>query len=45
MKKVEVFRDWFGQNVMTTDEATVTTAMMVLPCGTAGPKYRDEPAE
>ena len=44
LTRIEVFRAWFTENVMETGEDT-SAAVMVLPYGISGPKYRDVPAE
>ena len=45
MKELEVFRNWFDQNILTTDAETLSDAIMIMPYGSAKPKYRDSPNE
>ncbi len=45
VKELEVFRNWFDQNVLTMDPETLSDATMVMPYGSAKPKYRDSPNE
>ncbi|KAJ3493191.1 hypothetical protein NLG97_g4888 [Lecanicillium saksenae] len=40
--KMKIFRTWFETNVMGQDSETVTDAVMIMPFGSASPKYRDE---
>lgn len=37
-----VFRTWFEKNIMGPSRDTVTDAVMVMPFGSAAPKYRDD---
>lgn len=41
-KKLEIFRTWFQENVMRTDERTLSDAVLIMPNGRAVPKYRDD---
>ena len=43
--ELRVFRDWFDQNVMTTNGESLSDAIMIMPYGSAKPKYRDSPNE
>ncbi|KAI1084627.1 putative amidase [Whalleya microplaca] len=43
--ELEVFRDWFNKNVFSTDPETLSDAIMIMPYGSARPKYRDDPNE
>jgi hypothetical protein len=40
-----VFLEWFNEKIMKTDSDNPINAVMVLPYGIAGPKYRDLPPE
>ncbi|KAI0867911.1 putative amidase [Hypoxylon argillaceum] len=40
-----VFRTWFGVNVLAADSETLSNAIMIMPYGSAKPKYRDAPNE
>ncbi|KAK0727826.1 hypothetical protein B0T26DRAFT_748124 [Lasiosphaeria miniovina] len=39
---MKVFRTWVGNNIIGPDKDTVTNAVMVMPFGSAVPKYRDD---
>ena len=39
--ELEVFRRWFDRNVLSSDPDTMSDAIMVMPYGMGGPKYRD----
>ncbi|KAF2240819.1 putative amidase [Trematosphaeria pertusa] len=43
--ELKVFRDWFNKNVMTSDPESLSDAIMLMPYGSANPKYRDTPNE
>ncbi|KAK8059413.1 amidase signature enzyme [Apiospora saccharicola] len=43
LQEVEVYRRWFRDNVLKPTEGGGTTAIMLIPCGSSTPKYRDEP--
>lgn len=45
LQKMNVFRRWFSEHVMTGDETTVSSAVMILPLGRGEPWYRDVPVE
>lgn len=45
MKELKTFRDWFNENVMSSDPETFSDAIMIMPYGSANPKYRDMPNE
>ncbi|KAI0199400.1 putative amidase [Astrocystis sublimbata] len=40
--EMKVFRDWFEKNIMGPHRDTVSDAVMVMPFGSAVPKYRDD---
>lgn len=42
-QELSAYRKWFAENVLTTDDQTGSTAVMILPCGSSVPKYRDDP--
>lgn len=41
--ELEVFRQWFDGNVLSSDPDTRSDAVMIMPYGMGGPKYRDAP--
>ena len=41
--ELEVFRRWFDENVLSSDPDTISDAIMIMPYGMGGPKYRDAP--
>jgi hypothetical protein len=45
MEELKVFRDWFNEKIMTSSDATFSDAIMIMPYGSANPKYRDVPNE
>jgi hypothetical protein len=45
MNELRVFREWFNENVFTSDAETGSEAIMIMPYGSANPKYRDSPNE
>ncbi|EGX95643.1 amidase, putative [Cordyceps militaris CM01] len=40
--EMKIFRTWFEANIMGQHNDTVTDAVMVMPFGSASPKYRDD---
>jgi len=40
--EMKIFRTWFEKNIMGQDGNTVTDAIMIMPFGSATPKYRDD---
>ncbi|PVH71861.1 putative amidase [Cadophora sp. DSE1049] len=38
-----VYEQWFHDTIFQEDPECGSTAVMVLPCGTSAPKYRDDP--
>ncbi len=42
-ERQRIFREWFQENIMTTAEDTLSTAVMIMPYGHGGPQYRDIP--
>lgn len=40
--EMKIFRTWFETNIMGQHSDTVTDAIMVMPFGSASPKYRDD---
>jgi hypothetical protein len=45
MKELKVFRAWFSENVFSSDLQSGSDAVMIMPYGSANPKYRDSPNE
>jgi hypothetical protein len=45
MEELKVFRDWFNDNIMMPTDTALSDAIMIMPCGSANPKYRDTPNE
>jgi len=45
MNELRVFRDWFNENVFSSDAKSGSQAIMIMPYGSANPKYRDSPNE
>ncbi|KAK9769981.1 putative Amidase [Seiridium cardinale] len=43
--ELEVFRTWFDENIFSNDPETLSEAIMIMPYGSAKPKYRDESNE
>ncbi|KAK4204937.1 amidase signature domain protein [Triangularia verruculosa] len=41
--EMKVFRTWFEKHIMGLDKDSVTDAVMIMPFGSAAPKYRDDP--
>lgn len=41
--EIEVYKKWFHENILNTDEITGSDAILILPCGSSEPKYRDLP--
>lgn len=41
LEELSTFRTWFDNNVMSTDSETLSDAIMIMPYGSANPKYRD----
>ncbi|KAL8793565.1 MAG: hypothetical protein Q9195_003827 [Heterodermia aff. obscurata] len=41
--ELEVFRQWFDEMVLSSDPVTKSDAIMIMPYGMGGPKYRDAP--
>ncbi|KAF5583813.1 amidase signature domain-containing protein [Fusarium pseudoanthophilum] len=42
MKQLEVFRNWFTENIMGPDSKTLSNAILIMPYGEPRPEYRDE---
>ncbi|KAG5755894.1 hypothetical protein H9Q70_001490 [Fusarium xylarioides] len=42
MKQLEVFRNWFTENIMGPDSKTLSNAILIMPYGESHPEYRDE---
>lgn len=45
MDELKIFRDWFNENIFSSDPETGSEAIMIMPYGSANPKYRDSPNE
>ncbi|OTA54709.1 putative amidase [Hypoxylon sp. EC38] len=43
LKELEVYQHWFYENVMAADGDGISNAILILPCGSGEPKYRDVP--
>ncbi|KAH8759977.1 amidase signature domain-containing protein [Diaporthe sp. PMI_573] len=43
--ELQFFRNWFDENIMSHDQDTLSDAIMIMPYGSANPKYRDKPNE
>ena len=41
--ELEVFRRWFDANILSSHPDTMSDAIMIMPYGMGGPKYRDAP--
>ncbi|KAK7981653.1 amidase domain-containing protein [Apiospora saccharicola] len=41
--EVQVYRRWFQERILRSTAGGGTTAIMLIPCGSSTPKYRDEP--
>ncbi|KAH7302922.1 hypothetical protein B0I35DRAFT_455416 [Stachybotrys elegans] len=39
MEDVEIYRRWFEQNILHSTPNGGTSAIMLIPCGSSGPKY------
>ncbi|KAI1109788.1 putative amidase [Nemania sp. NC0429] len=44
-EELRVFRKWFDDNIMSTSDESLSDAVMLMPYGSANPKYRDAPNE
>lgn len=44
-EELRVFRHWFDENIMSHDDSSLSDAIMIMPYGSANPKYRDTPNE
>ncbi|KAF5614520.1 D-mandelate dehydrogenase [Fusarium sp. NRRL 25303] len=42
MKQLELFRNWFTENIMGSDSKTLSDAILIMPYGEPRPEYRDE---
>lgn len=43
--ELRVFRQWFNENIMSHNDDSLSDAIMIMPYGSANPKYRDGPNE
>ncbi|KAL9100822.1 MAG: hypothetical protein Q9163_003852 [Psora crenata] len=43
LAELKVFRDWVMESVMKPDPTTGSDAVLIMPSGNSGPKYRDDP--
>ena len=43
LAELKVFRDWVMDSVLKTDSITGFDAILIMPSGNGGPKYRDNP--
>lgn len=37
-----VYEKWFNETILREDRDSGSSAVMILPCGSADPKYRDD---
>ncbi|KAJ6180918.1 hypothetical protein N7519_011379 [Penicillium mononematosum] len=44
-EELKVFQRWFDENIFSQDPNTLSEAIMIMPYGSANPKYRDTPNE
>jgi hypothetical protein len=42
LAEIAVYRSWFDENIMKPDPETSSDAVLILPCGSGNPKYRDD---
>jgi len=42
LKELKVYRQWFNDTILHPDEGTGFSAILILPCGSGEPKYRDD---
>ncbi|KAI6086535.1 putative amidase [Hypoxylon rubiginosum] len=42
-KELAVYQRWFQENVMNAEDGGGSNAVLILPCGSSDPKYRDLP--
>lgn len=40
-EELKVFKTWFSDNMFSQDSDTMSEAIMIMPYGSANPKYRD----
>lgn len=40
-EELKVFQRWFDENIFSQDPNTLSDAIMIMPYGSANPKYRD----
>jgi len=45
MNELKIFREWFNDNIFSSDPESGSEAIMIMPYGSANPKYRDSPNE
>ena len=43
LPELKVFRDWVMESVFKPDPITGSDAILIMPSGNGGPKYRDDP--
>ncbi|KAB8339253.1 hypothetical protein FH972_022187 [Carpinus fangiana] len=43
LEEQRIFREWFESKFMSSDSNTMSNAVMIMPYGSAVPKYRDAP--
>ncbi|KAJ5160568.1 uncharacterized protein N7482_007572 [Penicillium canariense] len=44
-EELKIFQNWFNENVFSHDPSSMSEAIMIMPYGSANPKYRDSPNE
>lgn len=43
LRELEVYRSWFHDNIMKPEPNGGSEAILIMPCGSGEPKYRDLP--
>ena len=43
LSELKIFRDWVMESVFKPDPITGSDAILIMPSGNGGPKYRDDP--
>lgn len=43
LAELKIFRDWVMESVFKPDPTTGSNAILIIPSGNGGPKYRDDP--
>jgi hypothetical protein len=45
LEALKVFRQWFNENILSSVENSLSDAIMIMPYGSANPKFRDSANE